>query len=515
MSGLEKDLMICHNCLPGIEDRGPVDEFQDMSESVNRLKQLLSGDLPLDRVGPHLRHACRRAVLSGDMERMRLTAKVAIAELASRGELLGVSIEGDRNGLSGEGPFCKVKGSSRLIDLAFLGGEDIRFPVSALDAPASPTDPVVPVSEHSPSVPSLDSFTGIIEAMELAQDLDIGDPGSGEKANILASILRLLGGYLPQFPMFIMLHGSESVPEDQDLLFTIGPEEAAGGWLAVRNPGHSVWIPNAEELPGHLRNLDRVRSISAAGSGGQPFGCAVAVPLWEPVGNGESSSSAQESGLIFLIADVDSARDPLLRLAELLSRFVSNRWRHQREVNQRIHVDSLTKLYNRAFFDSQFPLELERARRSEVPLSLVIADLDKFKLVNDTYGHPSGDAVLRMVARRLQEELRRIDHICRIGGEEFGLILPHTSHEAAQEVMGRLLESEFGTAVLHKGKTIKVKVTFSYGVVTFPAGGSGHEELYSKADKMCLMSKELGRNRCHFYISDEEQLQILPPDSDD
>ncbi len=515
MSGLEKDLMICHNCLQGIEDWGPVDEYQDMSESVIKLKQLLSGDLPLERVGPHLRHACRRAVLSGDVERMRLTAKVAIAELARRGELLEVSIEGERNGSSGEGPFCMVKGSRRLIDLAFLEGEAIRFPVAASDPPASPSVQVGTSSEQFPSIPNLDAFMRIIEAMELAQDLDVGDPGSGEKSNILASILRLLERYLPQHPLFIMLHGSDSVPEEQELLFTVSPEEAAGGWLAVRTPGHSVWIPNAEELPEHLRNLGRTRRDSTAGSVDRPFGCAVAVPLWEPVGNGETSSSAQESGLIFLIADEDSDRDPLLRLAELLSRFVSNRWRHQREVNQRIHVDSLTKLYNRGYFDSQFPLELERARRSEVPLSLVIADLDKFKVVNDTYGHPSGDAVLRMVARRLQEELRRIDHICRIGGEEFGLILPVTSHEAAHEVMSRLLESEFSTTVFHKGKTIEIKVTFSYGVVTFPSGGSDFEELFGKADRMCFMSKELGRNRCHFWISDEEQIQILPPDPSD
>ncbi|MCK9997255.1 MAG: GGDEF domain-containing protein, partial [Candidatus Krumholzibacteria bacterium] len=437
---------------------------------------------------------------------MKLTAKVAIAELAGRGELLGVSIDGELNGLSGGGPFCIVKGSRRLIDLAFLGEDAIHLPVVASKAPVSPTIPVGASAEKSTSIPNLDAFMKIIEAMELAQDLDVGDPGSGEKANILVSILHLLERYLPQYPLFIMLHGEESVPEKQDLLFTASPEEVAGGWLSVRTPGHSVWIPDVEELPEQLRNLGRKPKDSAAGSGEQPFGCAVAVPLWEPLGNGESSALAQESGLIFLIADKDSERDPLLRLAELLSRFVSNRWRHQREVNQRIHVDSLTKLYNRAFFDSQFPLELERARRSEIPLTLVIADLDKFKLVNDTYGHPSGDAVLRMVARRLQEELRRVDHICRIGGEEFGLILPATSHEAAQEVMGRLLDSKFRTNILHKGKTIELGVTFSYGVVTFPAGGSDFDELFGKADRMCFESKELGRNRCHFWISDEEQL---------
>jgi len=205
----------------------------------------------------------------------------------------------------------------------------------------------------------------------------------------------------------------------------------------------------------------------------------------------------------------------MLRLAERLSRFVTRRWRHQQEVNQRIHVDGLTRVYNRTFFDSQFTLELERARRSEIPLTLVIADLDKFKSINDTYGHQAGDAVLRMVARRLQEELRRIDHICRIGGEEFALILPDTSQEAAQEVMGRLLDSQFQASVTAAGETLDIKVMFSFGAVTFPSAGADPFELYRKADAMLFLSKDLGRHRCHFWNNEGDHLQLLPTTSAD
>ncbi len=486
-----------------------------MEESSITLKRMLSGELPLDRVGPHLRHACRRAVRSGDFDRMKLAARVVIGELARRGELLGVSIEGKRKGSPGEGPFCMVKGTHRLLDLSFLGGDTISWPGQVPVNPAAPAVPDVSTPVQSSSSPSLESFAGLIGAMEQAQDLEIGDPRSGEKAIILASILRLLERFMPQLPMFMMLHGSDPVPEDQDHLFTIGPDEAAEGWLSVRTPGHSVWIPDPEELPGHIRKLAAAPVEKATGLGGLPIRRAVAVPLWEPAENGGPSSSAHESGLLFLVTGDDLGRDSLLRLAERLSRFVTRRWRHQREVNQRIHVDGLTGVYNRAFFDSQFPLELERARRSEVPLSLVIADLDKFKEVNDTYGHQAGDATLRMVARRLQEELRRIDHICRIGGEEFALILPDTSQEAAHDVMSRLLDSEFRTSVSVAGDTININVTFSYGAVTFPAAGADPYELFRKADAMLFISKDLGRNRCHFWSSDGDHLQFLPSDSND
>jgi len=486
-----------------------------MEESNITLKRMLSDELPLDRVGPHMRHACRRALHSGDVNRMRLAARVVIGELARRGELLGVSIDGEQMVSAGEGPFCMVKGSRRLLDLSFLGGEAISFPGQASVSPPAPVAPVASTPVPPSADPNLESFAKIIGAMERAQDLEIGDPRSGEKAIILASILRLLERFVPQFPMFMMLHGSDSVPEDQDQLFTIGPDEAARGWLSVRTPGHSVWIPDPEELQGHIRKLLGAPEKKATGLEGRPILCSVAVPLWEPTGNGGPSSSPRESGLLFLMTGDDLGRDPLLRMAERLSRFVTRRWRHQREVNQRIHVDGLTGVYNRAFFDSQFPLELERARRSEVPLSLVIADLDKFKEVNDTFGHQAGDATLRMVARRLQEELRRIDHICRIGGEEFALILPDTSQEAAQEVMGRLLDSIFRTSVSGAGDTIEITVTFSYGAVTFPTAGADPYELYRKADAMLFISKDLGRNRCHFWSSDGDHLQFLPSDTGD
>ncbi len=185
-----------------------------------------------------------------------------------------------------------------------------------------------------------------------------------------------------------------------------------------------------------------------------------------------------------------------------------------REVNQRIHTDSLTRVYNRAFFDSQFTLELERAQRAERPLSLVICDIDHFKAINDRYQHHNGDRILKMVARCMREELRRIDHVCRIGGEEFALILPETDPEAACEVMGRLVNTPFREDIIHQGTTELVTVTCSFGVATFPAGGADAFELYRKADAMLFLSKDLGRNQCHFWNPQGDHYQLKPRGED-
>lgn len=477
---------------------------------------MLSGELPLDKVGPHLRHACRRALSSGDFERMRLAAKVVITELARRGELVGISVDGRSVNSSGSGPFCMDKGTRRVFDLSFLGDDSVVFPQKEHVSQTAPRSTGAPVPDPVSSQLNLDVFTGILGAMEQAQDLEIGDPRSGEKGIILVGILQLLERFMPQFPMFVMLNGSQQVPDDQLQLFNTSTDETEQGWMSVRTPGHSVWIPDPTELPAHLRKQDAAVGTGARTTRPDSFFRAVAVPLWEPqVADREPGSSTPEAGLLFLIAHEDLARDLMLGLGERLSRFVTRRWQHQREVNQRIHVDSLTGAYNRAFFDIQFPLELERARRSEVPLTLVIADLDKFKRVNDTYGHTAGDEILRMVARRLHEELRRIDLICRIGGEEFALILPDTSQDAAQDVMSRLLDSRFSTTVTTEGETIEISATFSYGAVTFPAAGADPLELYRKADALLFISKDLGRNRCHFWNSDGDHLQILPSDPGD
>jgi len=479
-----------------------------MGPQQTALRKLLGGELPLDRVGPRLRLAARRALHSGETERMLAVVRVVIGELLRRGDLIRLAVAQDQVGDATPGPLCLLKGTNRVVDLALLGAESELFPVPAAQRPRSGPAPTAVDQTKDPT--SLQGFAGVLGAMEDAQDLEIGDPQSGEKATVLAGVLRLLGKFTPQFRLFIMLDEKDTQAEVTDGVFQVSGEEFSDSWLALRSEGHSVWIPTPSELP-----LPILGQVEAENQGPFVVNSAVAVPVWEPQEGVDSAGEKQEAGLLFVVARDDWGRESLLRLADRLSRFVTRRWQNQREVNLRIHTDSLTGVANRAFFDTQFTLELERARRSNVPLTLVIADLDHFKQVNDQLGHLIGDRTLQMVASRLQEELRRIDHICRIGGEEFALILPDTGQEAAQEVVGRLLDAPFREEVVHEDRTIDLRATFSYGAVTFPEAGADAFELYRKADAMLYLSKDLGRNQCHFWNSRGDHLRLLPSSTGD
>src|SRR5271165_1734486 len=143
-------------------------------------------------------------------------------------------------------------------------------------------------------------------------------------------------------------------------------------------------------------------------------------------------------------------------------------------------TDPLTGLYNRRLFAESFEKELNRARRYGLPLSIVILDLHRFKEVNDKYGHPRGDDVLRAAATTLQKTLRTSDSAFRIGGDEFALLLPQT--DAAQALaLSRRIGTVFSETLelLH----LAVSVTMDHGVATFPQDGDQSELLIRVADE--------------------------------
>lgn len=143
-------------------------------------------------------------------------------------------------------------------------------------------------------------------------------------------------------------------------------------------------------------------------------------------------------------------------------------------------TDPLTGLYNRRLFTESFEKELNRARRYGHPLSIVLLDLHRFKEVNDKYGHPRGDDVLRAAANTLQRTLRTSDSAFRIGGDEFALLLPQT--DAAQALaLSRRIGTVFSETLelLH----LAVSVTMDHGVATFPQDGDESEPLIRVADE--------------------------------
>jgi diguanylate cyclase (GGDEF)-like protein len=165
--------------------------------------------------------------------------------------------------------------------------------------------------------------------------------------------------------------------------------------------------------------------------------------------------------------------------------------------------DALTGLWNRAGILELLDRELARAARAGEPLAVVIADLDHFKSVNDTFGHLVGDEVLRSAARRLREAIRPYDSVGRYGGEEFLIILPHCDDEYAARLAERLRLAVATEPVRVPGRD--VAVTVSLGVsVSPPEGPVDSMRLLAAADKALYRAKGEGRNR----------VRVAPPDPD-
>ena len=167
--------------------------------------------------------------------------------------------------------------------------------------------------------------------------------------------------------------------------------------------------------------------------------------------------------------------------------------RLHRIVERQALVDGLTGLANRRHAEEALAIELTRASRFGTPLSLVVADLDGFKAVNDRYGHPSGDAVLRELADVLRDSVREIDLPARWGGEEFVLLLPSTDTVGAAQVADRVRRSlAERTIVSPDGEPMRI--TASFGVASYPPARSARE-LVAAADSALYEAKRAGKDR--------------------
>ncbi len=160
------------------------------------------------------------------------------------------------------------------------------------------------------------------------------------------------------------------------------------------------------------------------------------------------------------------------------------------ELNRR---DPLTGLYNRRHLADQLAIEFERARRYRRPLTLMMLDIDEFKDVNDRWGHPFGDEVIRVVAKVLVQELRAVDFAARYGGEEFCCFLPETSVQSASVVAERIRQRIVDMKVNHPEAT--VSVTVSVGIAERDADVADADSLLRLADDALYQAKSGGRNR--------------------
>jgi len=205
-----------------------------------------------------------------------------------------------------------------------------------------------------------------------------------------------------------------------------------------------------------------------------------------------SCGSIEEKVRGLELGAVDYVTKPCNR-AELQARVrASLRMSHLiRLLEEKALIDALTGLGNRAMFEQRLGAEIALRIRSSAPLACILLDLDKFKSINDSFGHPFGDFVLRKVASIISEHCRTEDVGCRLGGEEFAVLAPHTNAEQAATLAERMRLAIAKTAFVHGGKS--VSVTCSFGVVD--AGDPYDRSLLERADAALYASKQQGRNR--------------------
>ncbi|MEO5888139.1 MAG: diguanylate cyclase [Anaerolineales bacterium] len=156
--------------------------------------------------------------------------------------------------------------------------------------------------------------------------------------------------------------------------------------------------------------------------------------------------------------------------------------------------DTLTGLFNRRYLDETLIREIERAKRVNTPLSIIMIDLDHFKHFNDTYGHKAGDTALEMVGKFLETQVRIEDIACRYGGEEFTLILPGTDLETAQQRAEQLRTGIRTLKMSFEGQALE-PLTLSLGVAVFPTHGGSGQAVLEAADAALYRAKQNGRDR--------------------
>ena len=223
-------------------------------------------------------------------------------------------------------------------------------------------------------------------------------------------------------------------------------------------------------------SLDEGWRVKAAGS--RFWGSMLISPL---------SRSALASDALPLL---DGETQPVY---SLIMRDISERREASEQHRLATACDHLTGIANRRAFFEAAEREIARRKQSPRPLSLVLFDADHFKAVNDTYGHPAGDAVLRHLAKLLVSTFRQVDVVARVGGEEFAVLLPSTDLQAALKIANRLRENVALQVVEVDG--VKIHFTVSGGVASMDDGINTLDALMKQADQELYQAKASGRNR--------------------
>ncbi|WP_220461245.1 sensor domain-containing diguanylate cyclase [Colwellia sp. MB3u-4] len=173
---------------------------------------------------------------------------------------------------------------------------------------------------------------------------------------------------------------------------------------------------------------------------------------------------------------------------------VTELYKLKEEFKKLANTDPLTNLYNRRFFTEQAEKEYNRAKRYSLSLTAFAIDIDNFKYINDKFGHPAGDQVLIAVAKQLKANLRQIDILARIGGDEFFILLPETFATAGMKLAERIRTEQSNLKIVGDWQG-EIKLSVSIGVSSFLFDDESFDTMFSRADKALYQAKNYSRNK--------------------
>jgi two-component system cell cycle response regulator len=283
---------------------------------------------------------------------------------------------------------------------------------------------------------------------------------------------------------FRVSHVSLFLREDQDLVLrahhgTLTPRMPQGGRFPVSNePWASILAGNRTAMENHL-SATSARFFAESQS-------RMRIPL---------VSFGQTLGVLALDSSQpgafhDGDLQSLESVADICATAIQNAHYVER-VKQLAYLDGLTGIFNRRFFELRILEEIERARRYGTGMAVIMTDIDQFKRLNDEFGHVLGDEVLRQVSSLFHQQVRKIDVVCRYGGEEFAILLTQTGPEQAFNIAEKLRRM----VATWQFPGVPRTVTVSAGAAAFPEHGTTRDELVKAADSALYAAKQAGRNQ--------------------
>lgn len=226
------------------------------------------------------------------------------------------------------------------------------------------------------------------------------------------------------------------------------------------------------------------------------------LPQWQSVFWTSSRLPIPVEGTVYPL-HVDGAR----RGSVVAFRDVSAQRKLEEQLRWQAEHDSLTELHNRAWFERQLDLELQRLRQNNEHGALLFVDLDRFKYINDTAGHSAGDELLIEVSKRIRSQLRPGDQIARMGGDEYAILLRNVPAEDIGTLADSIRTAISNAPFSHGGKAYRI--TLSIGATAIDRLTASPEAAMAQADLACYQSKNAGRARCHVYNPERDDLATM------